>query len=170
IGAVINAPVEELSKINGLGLRSASIFSIIKEIIAYCLKEKYENQEIISHRRDVEEYLRFYFGQRRDEYVAALFMDNANHILQTSIIAEGTVNQCAVYPRTIVEKAIRCSAASIILAHNHPGGGLIPSEADWLITEKLFAVGKLLEIPLLDHIIISKIKVISLRDFSRWPK
>ena len=170
ISAVLNAPVEELMLIEGIGYRSACLFPLLREIIAYCLKEKYEKQEIISHRKDVEEYLRFFFGQRRDEYVAALFLDNANHVLKTDIISAGTVNQCAVYPRTIIERALRCSAASVILAHNHPGGGLTPSEPDWIITERLFAVGKLLEIPLLDHIIISRHKVISLRDLPRWPK
>ena len=170
ISGIINSSIEDLMSIGGIGYRSACLFPLLRDIMGYCLKEKYEKQEIISHRRDVEEYLRFYFGQLRDEYVAALFLDNTNHILRTDIIAEGTVNQCAVYPRTIVDRALRYGAASIILAHNHPGGSLAPSEADWLITERLFSVGKLLEIPLLDHIIISSQKVLSLREHSRWPK
>lgn len=68
-----------------------------------------------------------------------------------------------------MEKALGCGAASVILAHNHPGGGLNPSEADWLLTERIFQIGKLLELPLLDHIIISSNKVVSLRDLPRWP-
>ena len=124
---------------------------------------------MIGHRRDVEEYLRFYFGRRRDEYVAALFLGNRNQVLETEVIAGGTVNQCAVYPRTIMEKALHYGAASIILAHNHPGGGLRPSEADWILTERLFAICALLEIPLLDHLIISQQEVVSLKEFPRWP-
>lgn len=170
ITAVINSPQDELKSIDGVSERSAGLFLLIKELIGYCLKEKYEHQSMISHRKDVEEYLRFYFGQRRDEYVASIYLDNANHVLQTDIISEGTVNQCAVYPRAIIDKALRCSAASIVLAHNHPGGGLNPSEADWLITEKLITIGKLLDIPLMDHIIISPIKVVSLREMPRWPR
>ena len=169
IGGLINAPLEEIEKVEGITRRAASLFPLIKEIMGLCLREKFEKQEMISHRRDVEEYLRFYFGQRRDEYVAALFLDNANHVLKTDIISEGTVNQCAVYPRTIVERALGCKAASILIAHNHPGGSLNPSEADWLLTERIFQIGKLLELPLLDHIIISSNKVVSLRDLSRWP-
>jgi DNA repair protein RadC len=170
VSALLNAPVDELKEIDGIGERSASLFPFIKDLMAYCLKEKYENQSLISHRKDVEEYLRFHFGFRKDEYVASIFLDNANHVLQTDIIAEGTVNQCAVYPRTIIDKALRCGAASIILAHNHPGGGLNPSEADWVITERILTVGKLLDIPLLDHIIISRHKVVSLREMPRWPR
>ncbi|MBN1601178.1 MAG: DNA repair protein RadC [Chitinispirillaceae bacterium] len=170
IGGVINTPIDELAGVEGIGERSAAMFLLIRDLIAYCLNEKYQKQSVVSHRRDVEEYLRFYFGQRRDEYVAVLFLDNANHIIRTEIIAEGTVNQCAVYPRIVIEKALRNSATSMILAHNHPGGSVSASDADWLITERLFTVGKLLEIPLLDHIIICSHKVVSLREQSRWPR
>ncbi|MDG5815082.1 DNA repair protein RadC [Chitinispirillales bacterium ANBcel5] len=170
LSAIFNAPYDELLETKGLGTRSAALFPFVKEIMALCLKEKYDQKPVISHRRDVEEYFRFNFGHKRDEYVGALFLDSANHILQTDILSEGTVNQCAVYPRVVIEKAMRCGAASFILAHNHPAGGLNPSEADWVITERLFTIGKLLEIPLLDHIIISKTKVVSLRECSRWPR
>jgi DNA repair protein RadC len=170
VGGVINTPIDELVTIDGVGERSAALFPLIHDLIGICLNERYEKQDMVSHRRDVEEYLRFYFGQRRQEYVAALFLDNANHIIRTEILAEGTVNQCAVYPRIIIEKALRHGAASIILAHNHPGGGINPSEADWLITERLITVGKLLEIPLLDHVIICHHTVVSLRELPRWPR
>ncbi|HEX3020532.1 MAG TPA: DNA repair protein RadC [Chitinispirillaceae bacterium] len=169
ISSVLNASEDELIRINGITTRSATLFHLLRDVMAICLKERYEKQDLITHRRDVEEYLRFYFGHRKDEYVAAIFLDNSNHILQTEIVAEGTVNQCAVYPRLIIERALRCSATSMIIAHNHPGGALTPSEADWLITERIFTIGKMLELPLIDHIIISHHKVISLRDLPRWP-
>lgn len=169
ISKILNAANDDLTTVNGITDRSAHFFHLLQDIMAICLKERYENQDMISHRNDVEEYLRFYFGHRRDEYVAAIFLDNANHILQTEIVAEGTVNQCAVYPRLIIEKALRCSATSLIIAHNHPGGGVVASEADWMITERLFTIGKMLELPLIDHIIISSHKVVSLRDSARWP-
>jgi DNA repair protein RadC len=168
LGALLNAPPEELLKIKGIGGRSASLLALVREVTAHCLKEKYKSKSVISHRRDVEEYLRFHFGGRRDEFVAALFLDTRNQVLATEIIAEGTVNQCAVYPRTIMQLAFRFGAASVIIAHNHPGGGLKPSEADWTLTERLFTIGKLLEIPLHDHLIISQREVVSLREMARW--
>jgi DNA repair protein RadC len=169
LNALLNAPAEELVKVEGMGLRSAGLFSFIREVAALCLKEKYERKSVIAHRRDAEEYLRFHFGLRRDEYVAVLFLGNRNHVIETEIIAEGTVNQCTVYPRIIMERALRYHAASIIIAHNHPGGGLTPSEADWVLTGELFAICSLLGIPLLDHLVISQEKVVSLKDLPRWP-
>ncbi|MBN1130790.1 MAG: DNA repair protein RadC [Chitinispirillaceae bacterium] len=169
LNALLNAPAEELSKVNGVGKRSAEFLSFIREVNGFCLKEKYQRKSMLSHRRDAEEYLRFHFGMRRDEYVAAIFLGNRNQVIATEVIAEGTVNQCAVYPRVIIERALRCHATSIIIAHNHPGGGLKPSEADWVLTGRLCALCRLLDIPLLDHLVVSHDEVVSLKEMPRWP-
>jgi DNA repair protein RadC len=169
LNALLNAPTEELVKVEGMGHRSAGLFSFVREVAALCLKEKYERKSVIAHRRDAEEYLRFHFGLRRDEFVAVFFLGNRNHVIETEIIAEGTVNQCTVYPRSIMERALRYHAASIIIAHNHPGGGLTPSEADWVLTAELFTACTVLGIPLLDHLIIAQEQVVSLKDLPRWP-
>jgi DNA repair protein RadC len=169
ITGVLNADTDDICAVEGVGKNTAQFFPFFRELIGYCLGEACHKKSVVANRRDVEEYLRFYFGSRTDEYVAALFLDNGNRVIAVEIIAEGTVNQCALYPRTVIEKALRFHAASIILAHNHPGGSPTPSEADWSITVKLFRIGKLLEIPLHDHIIICSDAVISLRELSRWP-
>ena len=170
VSAIIKADSEELMQFKGVGQKSALFLSLLKEVMAYCLCEKYEKQSVISRRKDVENYLRFHFGMRKDEYVAVLFLDNSNHIMATEEITEGTVNQCVVYPRVIIEKALKHGASAVILAHNHPGGCANASESDWQITERLYSAAKILEITLLDHIIILPNKVISLKDQSRWPR
>lgn len=169
VSGVINAPVEALATVDGVGSGSAALFMLVRDLLAWCLKERFEQGNVISHRDDVDSYLRLYFGYRSDEYVAALFLDVANRVIQTEIIAEGTVNQCTLYPRTIFEKALRYRASSIILAHNHPGGTASASESDWSVTERMFSAGKLFDIPLLDHIIICSDTVVSLRELRRWP-
>ena len=169
VGALLNADPSELSKVNGIGRRASLLFQLLRDVTVYCLEEKYEKRPFVLHRKDVEDHLRFAFGFKGDEYVAVLFLDNGHNIIKTDIVCEGTVNQCAVYPRDIMEKALRCKAAAIIVAHNHPGGSAIPSEADWLITERLAGICRQLEVPLLDHVIVSREKTVSLTDFSRWP-
>lgn len=170
INGVCNASPEELKKIAGIGSRSAVLLMLMRDIIAYCLKEKYSSANVISSRSDVEEYLRINFGFRKDEYVAAFFLNSANKVIQTDIIATGTVNQCMLSPRIIIEKALWYGAAAIIIAHNHPGGTTTPSEQDWQITQRLFTICKMLDIPLLDHILVVSEKVISLREMPRWDK
>lgn len=169
VGGVLNAGASEMRETTGVGQKTATILHLLNELIAHCLRERYEKGSAIARRRDVEEYLRFYFGMRKDEYVAVLFLDNANHVIATEEVGKGTVNQCAVYPRMIVEKAIRHGASSMILAHNHPGQSPDASEADWSITERLHKAGRLLDISLLDHIVVSGNGVLSLREQSRWP-
>lgn len=168
--ALLHAPTREIEEFGGMGKRSALLFSLVREFAAASMREKCKERSVITHRSDIEEYLRFYFGSRRDEYVAAVYLDNSNGVIATDILAEGTVNQCALYPRQIIEKALLRGAASIILAHNHPGGNTTPSSADWNITERLIAIGKLLDMPLLDHIIITGDSVVSLRSLDRWVK
>jgi DNA repair protein RadC len=169
INGVLSASAHELMSIGGIGPSSAQLFHLFKEIMEYCLEEKYSRQSIITHRGEVEEYLRFKFGLSREEYVAALFLDSAHHVLAFETLAQGTVNQCAVYPREVVSRALRHHAAYVILAHNHPAGGKTPSEDDWAITRRLLEIGKLLDIPLLDHIIITDEATVSLRESPRWP-
>jgi DNA repair protein RadC len=170
VNAILNADHKELKQFNGIGSKSALFLSLFKEVMAYCLSEKYEKQSVISHRKDVEEYLRFHFGMRKDEFFAVLFLDNSNHVIATEDVSKGTVNQCVVYPRTVIEMALNYGASAIIVAHNHPGGTSSASESDWQMTKQLFTACKILEISLLDHIIILRNKVISLREHARWPK
>ena len=169
VNGVINAPVDSLAAVEGIGPASAELLTLVRDLLAWCFKERFEQESAITHWKDVESYLRVYFGRRSDEYVAALFLDVGNRVLQTEIIAEGTVNQCALYPRVVFEKALRFRASSIILAHNHPGGTPEASESDWKVTGRIFAAGKLFDIPLLDHIIICPDSVVRLRDHDRWP-
>jgi DNA repair protein RadC len=170
VSAVINAPIDELCEIKGLGQRSAALLTLVKDVMAYCLKEGIIDKPIITRRSDVEDYLRSYLRERRDECVAALYLDNGNRVLGVETIAEGTVNRCVIFPRKVMEGAMKHSAASFILVHNHPGGTAAASEEDWKTTERIFNAGKQIDIPMLDHIIISKDKAVSLREFKRWPE
>jgi DNA repair protein RadC len=169
VNAVINAPLDELCGIKGLGRRSAVLLALVKDVIAYSLKERIADKPIITQRSDVENYLRSDLGELRDERVIALYLDNGNRVLGTETVAEGTVNRCVIFPRKVMEGAMKRSAASFILVHNHPGGTATASEEDWKTTERIYNAGKQIDIPMLDHIIISKDKAVSLREFKRWP-
>jgi len=169
VSAAINAPFDELCEFDGLGPRSAALFPLIKDTLSYCLNERSIKKSAINGRKDMENYLRHHFAHRRDEYMAAVFLDSADCVITTEIVAHGTVNRCIIYPRQIIDRALKCGAAAFILAHNHPAGTADPSEGDWLTTEKLFAAGKYMDVPLKDHMIILKDCIISLKDYDRWP-
>jgi DNA repair protein RadC len=89
------------------------------------------------------------------EYFICLTLDGASKLINKHEVFKGTLNQSLVHPREIYTLAIQDRAAGIIVAHNHPSGTLEPSRADVQITHRLKAVGKLVGIELLDHIIVS---------------
>lgn len=98
------------------------------------------------------------------EKFLVIFLDTQNNIIKEEILFEGSVNETPVYPRVIVEKALKYNAASIIVAHNHPGGLLTPSSPDLASTKKIKKALESVDMRLLDHIITSKSGSISLTE------
>jgi len=82
-------------------------------------------------------------------------LNSANKIIKHEIISIGNLNSSVVHPREIFKSAIEHSSASIILIHNHPSGNPEPSNEDISITKKVVEAGKILDIPVFDHIIIA---------------
>ncbi|MDI9639354.1 DNA repair protein RadC [Kamptonema cortianum] len=97
------------------------------------------------------------------EHFCAAFLSSKAGIISTKTIHIGTINMSVVGPREVFREAVRESAASIVVAHNHPSGDPTPSPEDIAITKKLAEVGELLNIPLLDHVIIGQGRYVSLR-------
>lgn len=98
------------------------------------------------------------------EVVYLILLDAKNHIITEQIISTGTVTMSLLSTREIFKMALSYQAVSIILLHNHPSGDPEPSKQDIVITKKIFEVGGLLEIPLLDHIIIGDQVYYSLKE------
>jgi DNA repair protein RadC len=93
-----------------------------------------------------------------------LILNSANNLIRDVQISEGILNSSLVHPREVFKSAILESAASIILLHNHPSGEAEPSQEDKNITRRLLEAGKLIDIPVLDHIIIGQRKYFSFRE------
>jgi len=89
------------------------------------------------------------------EEMYLLLLDNSNHILGYYIISSGGITGTVADLRLIFSVALESLATKIMLAHNHPSGNLNPSEADTALTKRIYNAGKLLDITLLDHLIIT---------------
>jgi DNA repair protein RadC len=99
----------------------------------------------------------------RQEHFIAIYLDSKNNILRISTIHIGTVNRSMVGMREIFREAVRESAVSLIVAHNHPSGDPEPSPEDIAVTGQIMRAGKLLEIELSDHVIIGERRWVSLK-------
>ena len=170
ISSILSADKKGLLAVDGIGEKSALFLTLFHEVAGFALREKFTKEKILSCRQDVEEYLRFHFGMRSDEYLAVVYLDNSNRVIATEELSKGTINRCAVYPRELFSAAINRGAAGIIIAHNHPGGSVTPSVSDWTLTTEILNAGKILDVNLLDHIIITGKKTVSLRELPSWPK
>jgi DNA repair protein RadC len=101
---------------------------------------------------------------QKQEHFIALYLDTKNQIISESIVSKGTLNASLIHPREIFNPAIRESANSIILLHNHPSGDPTPSPEDEQVTKNLVSAGDLLGIMILDHIIIGSKGYVSLKE------
>lgn len=108
---------------------------------------------LLSHLRD-----------EKREHVVALLLDAKMNVLRIATIHIGTLTMSVVGPREVFREAIREGASSIIVAHNHPSGDPNPSPEDLEVTERLVEVGRMLDIPVLDHVIIGDRREVSFKE------
>lgn len=114
--------------------------------------------------QEATEMIRRYLKDMDREHLLVLSFDSQKQPLSLTIAAIGTLSDCPVHPREVFKSAILAGAAGIILFHNHPSGCTEASQEDISITQRLQAAGKILGIPLIDHIIIGQDSSTSLKN------
>jgi DNA repair protein RadC len=154
IDLVIDAPVEELIKIKGLGEAGILPLKVVQEVAHRYLKSRIKDRDYLRSPEEVYNYLMYRFKNHSREVFVVLFLDTHNRVIEVEELFSGTVNESAVYPREIFAKAVKYRAYALIFAHNHPSGRPVPSSADLRLTKKLILAGNLLGFKVLDHLII----------------
>lgn len=154
IKAVSSASANELIKIKGIGEAKAAQVLAAFEIGRRYLRYYSPGRSQISSPPDAIKILEGELKSLDREHFKAILMDTKNHIIGVSNISVGSLNSSIVHPRELFKDAIRNSANSMILAHNHPSGDTNPSNEDINLTRKLVEIGNLLGISIVDHIII----------------
>lgn len=100
------------------------------------------------------EYLALRLAGLEHEVFACLYIDNRHHVIACDELFRGTIDGASVHPREVVKQALCYNAAAVILAHNHPSGVAVPSQADELVTRRLKEALALVDVRVLDHLII----------------
>ena len=109
----------------------------------------------------VKNYLTLALALEEREHFHVLFLNNQHQLLLDARLFSGTIDGASVYPREVVKQALQCNGAAVILAHNHPSGICVPSEADKGITAKLKQALTTVDIRILDHIIVGHMETYS---------
>jgi len=151
---VLDAEMKDLKEIKSISEHTALFIRLLKDIAVCYLERELYNKDLISSPKVVYDYLKSSLKGACDEEFKALFLNNKNCLLALETIQKGTVTKSVVYPRKIVERALYNHAVGVIVAHNHPGGSLNPSEDDLKVTKFIRDALKTIDVVLLDHIII----------------
>lgn len=148
------------------------LFKVNEVEIIYCNTTPYQDRiQICSSATAYEILLATWNANRIDmvEQFKILLLDQQNSCLGVSEIATGGTSTCIADPKVIFATALKARATGIILAHNHPSGNLQPSEADKALTRKLKDGGRLLDITVLDHLIVTARNYRSFADEGLMP-
>ncbi|MBI9014259.1 MAG: DNA repair protein RadC [Clostridiales bacterium] len=148
--------VEELTAVKGVGIAKACQISAAVELGRRVSKCKINILGKINSPKTVVEYFQEELRHLNKEKFIVVFLNTKNLITSYEVVSVGSLSASIVHPREVFNRAIKKSAASIILIHNHPSGNPTPSREDEAITKRLCNVGEVVGIKILDHIIISE--------------
>ena len=169
VKGIMDAESDDLQTVPGIGDRSAILFKLIKEIASLYLKQKAMEKKQVSCTTELLDFCRTKMGGKKDEEFCVIYLDAQNQIIEFETVQKGIVNQAVVYPRQVLESALKKKATAIILAHNHPSGHVRPSDADIRLTKTIQETAKVLDILVHDHIIIGENRFFSFREEGLMP-
>jgi len=138
----------------GLDDEAAFQIRLARELVRRQLKQTLQRGVSLTSPAMTMEYLQTLLRDRRREIFTCLFLDTRHRVIASEDLFQGSIDGACVYPRIVAERALRLSAAAVIVAHNHPSGVSEPSLADQAITRRLKDALLLLEIRLLDHFVV----------------
>ena len=164
--AILDAAPAELREVQGIGEAAAVALQVIREAAVVYLQQASESTEVLSDPERLHDFWRMRIGGLKHEVFAVAYLDSGRRLLRDGVelLQKGTVDRAAVYPRRVVEKALRREAAGLVLAHNHPNGNVQPSEHDRLVTRAIVLAAETVGLRVVDHVIVSPEAAFSFRE------
>ncbi|EWH10636.1 hypothetical protein DS2_07383 [Catenovulum agarivorans DS-2] len=152
--ALLGASLDDFSAAKGLGAAKFCQLQASVEMTKRFLAENLQRGDALTSVDAVKSYLKAQLQDKHNEVFAVLFLDNQHKVIRFDVLFYGTIDGASVYPRVVVEQALKHKAAAVIFSHNHPSGVAEPSHADIQITNRLQQALSLVDIRVLDHFII----------------
>ncbi|NVM21555.1 MAG: DNA repair protein RadC [Desulfobacterales bacterium] len=151
---VIEAPAEQLQKIKGIGQKNLFSIQFVHAVAERYLKKRLIKKDPIRSSKELFDYLYHSLRDKKREIFKVVFLDAQNRILTIETLFEGTLTASSVYPREVVQAALKHHAAALFLVHNHPSGEPRPSREDTLLTRQLIHACRVMGITVHEHLII----------------
>jgi DNA repair protein RadC len=168
LSGVIDASYEDLVKIKGVGENAATLIKLIAPLSRAYMDDKYSQGEILNTTEAAGKFLLGKYRFRDDEFFSMTCVDSNCRLISFNIVSQGSINATEVSVRKAVEIAVKTSANGVIIAHNHPGGLALPSQADIFATQKLIDALRMINVYVIDHIIICGEDYVSLAQSKKY--
>ena len=161
---MVHISVAELAKIDGVGKVKAATLQAAIELARRLAVQQSAKIQMIMGPEDVARYAMPHYRFEQKEHFAVLLLNTKNHVISMPEVSVGSLSASVVHPREVFRAAIDHAAAAMILLHNHPSGDPTPSREDIAVTERLVKAGKIMDIPVLDHVVLGRDRFISLKE------
>ena len=162
ISDILEADTENLMKIKGISKHSAVLFKLILASVNKYMNEQNDIANAMLTPQNIDKYIKNLFYGHTNEVAYALLLDKDCIVKKVKKLSTGTVNAAPIYPREVIKLAVNERYPYMLLAHNHPNGNAMPSQNDLKITKTIELALNFVEVRLVDHVIVSGEKVISL--------
>ena len=156
--------MQELMEIDGIGEVKAVKIKCIAELSSRMAKQHAAQTLDFKTPSSIADYYMEQMRHEEVEKVLLLLLDTKLHLMEEYLLSKGTVNASLLSVREVFRHALKAGACKIVLLHNHPSGNCNPSMEDLSVTKKIMEAGKLMEIPLLDHLIVGDGCYLSLKE------
>lgn len=161
---VLEADPSELQQIKGIGPSNLLMLKLVPAVAQRYLEKRLLQREAINNSKELFEYLYHGMRDKPRECFKALFLNAKNQVQAVETLFEGTLTASSVYPREVIQAALRHQAAALIFAHNHPSGDPAPSPEDLAITRQLVFACKVVGITVHEHLVIGDNRFYSFAD------
>jgi DNA repair protein RadC len=166
---ISTAVPHELMRLRGVGKASAVAVAAAFELGRRAAAATLPFATPLRDPSDVEQFCRAHFGDAVAEHFVVLGLDVRQRVRLVRVVAVGSLSQVDVHPREVFRPLLRAGMHSVIVVHNHPSGDPDPSAADLELTRRLSEVGRLVGVPLLDHVIVASTCSVSLMAAGLMP-
>jgi DNA repair protein RadC len=161
---LLHLPLADLVKVSGVGTSKATRVVAALELGERVFGQQALAKTMVQTTKEAVSLLKEYVDKQQ-EYLVALYLNARNELILKEVIGMGTLSSLRIEPREVLRPAFSTPCASVIVAHNHPSGDPHPSDDDIRFTKRLFDAGEIMGISLLDHVILTKNKYFSFREF-----
>ena len=168
LSAVLESSPAELTRVDGVGENAAALLSLMPQLMGYYQHSAMGRKPVITNLAEARKYAGALFFGLHEERVYMICVDQSGRVLHPALMHRGTIDQVQIYPREVVETALRYHAHAVLLAHNHPSGMAETSQDDYDSTRAVIGALNVIGVRVIDHLIFAGNSVYSMTQNSQF--